>query len=131
LQETADDLQPGGRLEVPAVEEKEVDKTEQFRELFLQHEERGVPKPMVKESVKAETASSLDAMPVRELRRLAEQRGLTGTSDMKKKELVSALRQLASPPKDEKTVELQLEEVGVEELAEELTETLTEAAVLE
>ena len=32
-------------------------------------------------------------MPVKDLRRLAEQRGLTGVSDMRKKEILSALRQ--------------------------------------
>jgi len=108
LEHLHNDLQPGGRIEVP-VEEKEVDNTLQFRELFLQHEER---KPAPKE-----TASSLDAMPVRELRRLAEQRGITGTADMKKKELVAALRQLATP-KEEKTVELVLETTEAEAEAE-------------
>jgi len=126
LQESADDLQPGGRLEVPVIEEKELDKTEQFRELFIQHEERNTkpaaPAP-APAPVAAPTASSLDAMPVRELRRLAEQRGLTGTSDMKKKELVSALRQLAAPPKEEEEKTIHLDEISADEV--------TEAPVLE
>jgi uncharacterized protein (UPF0261 family) len=38
-------------------------------------------------------------MPVRDLRRLAEQRGLTGVADMKKKEILAALRaQITSAP---------------------------------
>ena len=37
-------------------------------------------------------------MPVKDLRRLAEQRGITGVSDMRKKEILSALRQQVVQP---------------------------------
>jgi hypothetical protein len=63
-------------------------------------------------------------MPVKELRRLADQRGIQGTADMKKKEILSALRQLivqapivkeeAQEAKEEvKTLDLVMEEVAV------------------
>jgi hypothetical protein len=80
------DLQPGGRIEVPSVEEQEKDEREanQFRELFLQQE------------APVRVAESLEAMPVKELRRLAEQRGIADAADMRKKELLAALRQQVS-----------------------------------
>ena len=37
-------------------------------------------------------SESLEAMPVKELRRLAEQRGITGVAEMRKKELLAMLR---------------------------------------
>ena len=37
-------------------------------------------------------------MPVKDLRRLAEQRGIAGVSDMRKKEILSALRQQVAVP---------------------------------
>ena len=37
-------------------------------------------------------------MPVKDLRRLAEQRGIAGVSDMRKKEILSALRQQVTVP---------------------------------
>jgi hypothetical protein len=36
-------------------------------------------------------------MPVKELRRLAEQRGISGANEMRKKEILAALRQQISP----------------------------------
>lgn len=39
----------------------------------------------------------LESMPVKELRRLAEQRGIDGAHDMRKKELLSALRSSVTP----------------------------------
>jgi hypothetical protein len=39
----------------------------------------------------------LDSMPVKELRRLAEQRGIEGVHDMRKKELLAALRSAVAP----------------------------------
>ena len=37
-------------------------------------------------------ATSLDAMPVKDLRRLAEQRGIANASELRKKEILSALK---------------------------------------
>ena len=42
--------------------------------------------------------SSLDSMTVKELRRLAEQRGIENATDLRKKELIAKLRALAAPP---------------------------------
>jgi len=94
------DLQPGGRIEVPSAsaeaEEKRGDKDSEFRELFIQHEAR-VPTPVVVSQGQGQ--ESLESMPVKELRRLAEQRGLTGVSELRKKELLAALRnQIVSAP---------------------------------
>jgi hypothetical protein len=89
------DLQPGGRILVPSVEEvKEivedapVEEEEQFRELF-------VAKVAAASSVAAAavSAETLESMPVKELRRLAQERGIAGAADMRKKEILAALRQ--------------------------------------
>jgi hypothetical protein len=55
-------------------------KGEQFRDLFT------TPPTSVTE------ATSLDAMPVKDLRRLAEQRGIANASELRKKEILSALK---------------------------------------
>jgi hypothetical protein len=151
------DLQPGGRLEVPSPgtpESAPVTTDDQFRELFLQRSP--VPTPPAAAAATAVTASSektvstgpapapapaavsneaLEAMPVKDLRRLAEQRGLTGVSEMRKKEILSALRQqipatavaesvpVASEPQPSTTV--------VVERTLDLTEGIEEATVLE
>ena len=92
LQPVADDLQPGGRLEVP------VDTgAEAFRELFVGQE-----------VVAPRTPEGLESMPVRDLRRLAEQRGLTGVADMRKKELLTALRDQIKPKADVTKTEVTL-----------------------
>ena len=112
------DLQPGGRAIGISVSEQEEPKTDtQFRELFIQHEQR-VPTPLTSKEVSSKevtTEQSLESMPVKELRRLAEQRGLTGVSDLKKKELLAALRQQIAPQASPQ-----------EEVKEEVTLDLTE-----
>ena len=113
------DLQPGGRaigIDLAVSEQEEPKAENQFRELFIQHEQR-VPTPVASKEVSAKevtTEQSLESMPVKELRRLAEQRGLTGVSDLKKKELLSALRQQIAPQaqkeeEKEKEVEVTLD----------------------
>jgi hypothetical protein len=125
------DLQPGGRLEVPTLVESEKDaetSVEQFRELFAQRESASPKAPA--SSVTGDKAvvseSSLESMPVKELRRLAEQRGLTGVSDLRKKELLAALRQqITSSPATEKAdtvvVERTLDLTETDDLAAEAT----------
>ena len=116
------DLQPGGRIGVPESEVKEVstDKDTQFRELFIQHETRMPTPPSQTQSPSQE---SLESMPVKELRRLAEQRGLTGVSELRKKELLAALRnQITSVPTAPAPVP--------EEVVVERTLDLTEDAVI-
>jgi len=113
--QVSEDLQPGGRAFAPSpVKEVAVapaaEPVAEFRELF-------VSAAPVDES--KQTSESLEAMPVKELRRLAEQRGIQGTGDMKKKEILSALRQQIVPApvvKEEAKEEvktLDLEEVPV------------------
>ena len=76
-EEVNPDLQPGGRIQV--VEEEALQsKGEQFRDLFT--------------SPPTSEATSLDAMPVKDLRRLAEQRGIANASELRKKEILSALK---------------------------------------
>ena len=87
-----DDLRPGGQIDVGV--EKTVDIPTYFAE----------PPQSPAESSKPTAAEALETMPVRELRRLAEQRGLSCVSDMKKKELIAALRQQVT--KHEKSLDL-------------------------
>jgi hypothetical protein len=120
--QVSEDLQPGGRA-LPSNDRafapspsplKEVAATTEpaaaeFRELFVSSASVDEPK---------HSSESLEAMPVKELRRLAEQRGIQGTADMKKKEILSALRQQIVPApvvKEEevKTLDIALEEVPV------------------
>ena len=129
------DLQPGGRLEVPTLVESELEKDaetsdEQFRELFAQRDSPKAPASATDKSVSSDKAivseSSLESMPVKELRRLAEQRGLTGVSDLRKKELLAALRQqITSSPASEKAdtvvVERTLDLTETDDLAAEAT----------
>lgn len=120
LDATPVDLQPGGRAVTQVVSEvKSEDKDAQFRELFIQHESRvPTPSPMV-----PVTSESLESMPVKELRRLAEQRGLTGVSELRKKELLAALRnQITSAPVPAPVA--QAEEVVVERTIDLTEETV-------
>lgn len=102
-----DDLMPGGRISVPNVVDEQqpvreltlADDGERFREFFKQPE-----------SVR--TPESLESMPVKELRRLAEQRGIVGAADMRKKEILTALRQQITPvhaPTPAATAEVSIE----------------------
>lgn len=116
--EVADDLQPGGRAGVStmdidmdvaaAVVAPDDDRAEQFRKLFVVKQDSAahVSPSQVSSSgsaaVEADVApaakspESLESMPVKELRRLAEQRGIAGAADMRKKEILAALRQQVS-----------------------------------
>jgi hypothetical protein len=76
-----EELQPGGGAKVG----------DEFRELFIQHDPPSATTPSPAREISSQ--ESLETMPVRELRRLAEQRGLTGVSELRKKELLTALRQ--------------------------------------
>ena len=91
LAPASDDLAPGGGAAKGAESPVETQSAEKFRELFIQHEP--LPSP-----VKVDVQAPLDSMPVKELRRLAEQRGITGVSELKKKELLAALRQQVTVP---------------------------------
>lgn len=91
IEQVVDELQPGGRIIVPSEEdlkevsnEKEQTNGEQFRELFT-------AQPTPPASV-ASSSDTLEGMPVKELRRLAESRGIAGADGMRKKELLSVLR---------------------------------------
>lgn len=106
IREDVPDLEPGGRILPAATVAEEVAEeksAEEFRELFIA--ESGAQKAA------PETPQSLESMPVKELRRLAEQRGITGVADMRKKELLTALRQQVAPTVVEKTLDLTVEAV--------------------
>ena len=101
LEELAsDDLAPGGGAAKGPESPADTQTAEKFRELFIQHEH--LPSPAKVEAPASN--ASLESMPVKELRRLAEQRGITGVSDLKKKELLSALRQQVTAPSATTTV---------------------------
>ena len=123
-----DDLQPGGGASQglsPQKESQDASKdaspNEQFRELFAS---APPSPPTVRAHAPVATDTSLESMPVKELRRLAEQRGITGVSDLKKKELLSALRQqITSVPVAATT--------GAKEVVVERTLDLTEPETVE
>jgi len=83
------DLQPGGRIEGVAVE---TSSSEQFRELFAS------PPPAAAAVAPLSEATALEGMAVKELRRLAEQRGIPNASELRKKEILSALKSQIAPP---------------------------------
>jgi hypothetical protein len=123
--QASDALAPGGAASKGVAPESPADiqTAEKFRELFIQHEQL----PSSPRAADAPVGNaSLDSMPVKELRRLAEQRGITGVSDLKKKELLSALRQqVTAPPTSvtankEVVVERTLDLTEVEELGAEV-----------
>jgi len=115
------DLQPGGAAMAGSEEESESEvKETQFRELFIQHEPVPSPPKIEKEVV----AESLESMPVKELRRLAEQRGLTGVNELKKKELLSALRHQIVSVHSPVTLDLTEKKVETEAEAEAEVEEL-------
>jgi hypothetical protein len=101
----SEDLMPGGRALLPeepiqAQEQAKEVSAEQFRELFISSDSvtavHNVSKP--------QTPESLESMPLKELRRLAEQRGIKGSADMRKKEILAALRSQISVSRDEVSV---------------------------
>ncbi len=78
-----------------------VPETKDFRDIFIT--------TGGDDNVSVATASqqSIDSMPVKELRRLAEQRGIEGVHDMRKKELLAALRAAVSPQQGTTTVTIE------------------------
>lgn len=97
--EQAESLQPGGRIQVPETAEAEETgaiNAEQFRTMFVAEEGSTAPPA----SPALSGSQTLDGMPVRDLRRLAEERGIKNAEAMKKKELLAALRAQASATLD-------------------------------
>ncbi len=120
-----DDLMPGGAPSLHVsehVEEEQLrdDNKEEFRELFVSQEA----------ATPVRTPESLESMPVKELRRLAEQRGIAGAADMRKKEILAALRKQVTPAGEvavQKTLDLTVEadaDAHVEENADAEAEIL-------
>lgn len=124
-EEIPDDLMPGGRIQIgeaapaAATEEEESEGVKRFKELF------------VAPAAAARTPESLDSMPVKELRRLATQRGIQGADDMKKKEILAALRrQVVAPTTTVEAAAAPATEEGGS-VAVEKTLDLTEAETVE
>jgi hypothetical protein len=132
VEEVPEDLQPGGRLLVPT--EEEFVEQESFRELFVSRE---LPPPANSPAGPSGRAQeSLDSMPVKELRRLAEQRGIANAADMRKKEILAALRnQITNTVTIEKALDLtKVEEETEGDIAadvEAVDEGTVEAEILE
>jgi hypothetical protein len=117
------DLMPGAPSLIvnEMIEEENSGETEkekeEFRELFVSQDA----------ATPVRTPESLDAMPVKELRRLAEQRGIAGAADMRKKEILAALRKQVQPAGEvavQKTLDLTVEETVPEDVAEPEAEIL-------
>ena len=128
-----DDLRPGGRISTeqselsPVMESQPADDTQtsveksnsQFRELFInENNVQSADSPSVPSPLK--NPESLDSMSLKELRRLAEQRGIANSNELRKKEILSALRQQINPPtNDLKVVQLNVDDaVSVTEILE-------------
>lgn len=77
-----DELQPGGRI-LAGGDEKE------FRELFAARTPEG---SAITNNSPATTGNTLESLSVKELRRIAEQRGITRAGELRKRELLAALR---------------------------------------
>jgi len=109
-EEKTADLMPGGRILQPTETEvaflntaastllsapaPEAEAEEQFRDLFVAKASASSSSSHVDVPV----AESLESMPVKELRRLAQERGIAGAADMRKKEILAALRQQVTAP---------------------------------
>jgi hypothetical protein len=63
-------------------------------------EQTSTPLEALEKEILPEQPASLDGMPLKDLRRLAEQRGIQNTSEMRKKELLSVLRSQVAAPAD-------------------------------
>ena len=100
-EEIPEDLVPGGRIQMSDTG-VDADDEKQFRNLFsatVAASAASTPR----------TPESLESMPVKELRRLAAQRGIQGAEDMKKKEILAALRRQVTIPAtvvEEKTLDI-------------------------
>jgi hypothetical protein len=106
-QDQNNELRPGGVPMEVDLEEKTVD----IRS-FLTVTEIEQPKQNQNQN-QNQLPPLLESMPVKELRRLAEQRGIPGVSEMRKKELMSAIRQQVIKPVElSLTLSLAAEEAG-------------------
>jgi Rho termination factor, N-terminal domain len=113
-----DPLEPGGLLmRVISTIEQEETQQEQVQQEQETEKESGTGNKEITPTVQQQPsssnsfASSLDGMSTKELRRLAEQRGIQGVHDLKKKDLLSALRNQVTPlplssQQDTKSIEL-------------------------
>jgi len=158
IQETTDagvedDLAPGGRIAVipePVEEDREVPLTEDAFKAMLTGRalnastysttatDASAPAPAVAgpASVSSAPVPALDGMPLKELRRLGEQRGIIGAADMRKKELLAALRHQVLPivpaAAADKTLDLDaVEAQGIEDIVEPPAVSEQEAQILE
>ena len=122
-EEMSDDLAPGGRMSGALDSLEEISSAsavaesgDDFRNLFMSE--------TVAPASVSRTPEALESMSVKELRRLAEQRGISGAADMRKKEILAALRQQVAPAVApatvtvERTVDLVEEGAEVAEVAE-------------
>jgi hypothetical protein len=84
-----------------SIEQKLAERSQQesqFRELFVATEGGKKEDAAPVSPLTQQQQTSLEGMPVKELRRLAEERGIVGVAEMKKKEILSALRNQIPEP---------------------------------
>lgn len=82
--------------------------TEEFREV---NAVETTPTNETKVESKVEDSQTLEGMTLKELRRMASERGITGTAEMRKKALVDAIRLSVNGPTEANETELTLEAV--------------------
>lgn len=137
--EIPDDLMPGGRIQLGSdvAEEKEIvpsgpSAEEEFKQLLKSRAAHPT-------SSASSEAPALEGMPLKELRRLGEQRGIVGAAEMRKKELLSILRNqvMAKPStavEEQRTLDLATVEAETDALGEAdvvMPSGLEEAEILE
>lgn len=128
--EVSDDLMPGGRIQLgsgeQAPDEKVIESGPSAEETFKQ-----LLQSRAMSSSASSDAPALEGMPLKELRRLGEQRGIRGAAEMRKKELLTALRSQVPAVKKEEQRTLDLAIVEAEAAAEAAAEAGEEGDVVE
>jgi hypothetical protein len=114
--ESGSDLVPGGHIDTPvltvveeevSLEQKLAERSHQetqFRDLFVPTSPSPKTETVVTTVVQQPPSASLESMPVKDLRRLAEERGIAGVAEMRKKDILAALR--SQIPAAERTVDI-------------------------
>ena len=119
-----EDLRPGGHVssendlmgDAPLAQTEAEASNTQFRELFVNENSiKTIPSPTATATANPE---SLDSMSLKELRRLAEQRGIPNPNELRKKEILSALRNQITLPVVEMNIVQENDAVSVTEILE-------------
>ena len=98
-------------LPVTVIREEPVKMTSELIQGFTNLYKEEVKEVKEVKGTNPDETQTLEGMPIKDLRRMASERGITGTGEMRKKDLVAALRESVNgpPAKLEETTELTFE----------------------